>query len=64
MKIDFKQETESGPVSFTGELTIDEVTFLVEYAITDLVKKGLIPLSVSKDPDSIAKYAQGSTELQ
>ena len=60
MRVSFEQETDSGPVSFKGELTVDEVTFLVEYALTDLVKKGLVPLSVSRDPDSVSKYIAGS----
>ena len=63
MKIDFSQEVDGGPVSFNGELNPDEVTFLVEYALTDLIKKGLVPLSVSRDPDSVAKYVKGSEEI-
>ena len=64
MKIDFKQDTDSGPVSFTGDLSIDEVTFLCEYALTDLIKKGLVPIAVSRDPDSVVKYMSTPTEIQ
>ena len=64
MRIEFNQDTDSGPVSFKGELSIDEVTFLVEYALTDLVKKGLVPVSVTKDPNQIIKYGQGSEITQ
>ena len=64
MKIDFSQEVDSGPVTFKGDLSVDEVTFLCEYALTDLIKKGLVPLAVNRDPDSTAKYVQGSLDLQ
>lgn len=64
MKVDFSQETESGPVSFKGELNEDEVSFLIQYAVLDLVKKGLMPMAVSKDPDSVANHIQGSLEIQ
>lgn len=62
MRVDFSQETESGPVHFSGKLSKDEVTFLCEYALTDLIKKGLVPIAVNRDPDSIVKYMPGSKE--
>ena len=64
MKVDFQQETESGPIEFKGELSQDEVMFLIEYALVDLIKKGLVPVAVSRDPDSVASHIKGSLELQ
>jgi hypothetical protein len=64
MRIDFTQETDGGPVTFTGDMSPDEVTFLCEYALTDLIKKGLVPVSVTRDPDQVVKHAQGSLDLQ
>jgi hypothetical protein len=48
MKVKFEQVTEDGPVTFAGEITPEEVSFLVEYALVDLVRKGLIPDTVKE----------------
>jgi len=64
MEVNFKQETESGPIEFRGTLSDVEVEFLIEYAIVDLTRKGLMPVSVNKDRDSVSKYVKGSPELQ
>ena len=64
MEVNFKQETESGPIEFRGTLSDVEVDFLIEYAIIDLTRKGLMPVSVNKDRDSVSKYVKGSPELQ
>lgn len=60
MRVDFTHETASGPAHFIGDLSEDEVSFLLEYAITDLVRRGVMPFSVSKDPDSIANHITGT----
>jgi len=64
MEVNFKQDTASGPIEFRGSLTDIEVEFLVEYAITDLVSKGLMPISVNKDASVISKYISGSPNVQ
>ena len=64
MKVDFSHETESGPVTFIGNLNEDEVNFLIEYAITDLVRKGVLPFAVNRDPDSASKFMRGSEITQ
>ncbi len=64
MRVDFSQETSSGPVKFTGNLTEDEVMFFVEYAIIDLVKRGFMPMSITRDPDQTANHPFVSMEKQ
>lgn len=47
MIIDFKEQTEQGVVEFTGELTNEEVSFLLRYALLSLLSKGMLPPSLS-----------------
>ena len=64
MRVNFSQKTDSGPVTFDGEFNTEEVGFLVEYAVTDLAKKGLVPISVSKEASEISKFAPGTQTEQ
>jgi hypothetical protein len=39
-------ETPEGSVEFEGEFSPEEVSFLMEFALTALVRQGLLPLVV------------------
>lgn len=59
MKLKFEAETEDGPVAFQGSLDREEVEFLLQYALIDLIRKGVIPMS----EDKRSRLAPG-TEVQ
>lgn len=51
MKIKSIVENEGGVFEFQAELTEQQHAFLIEYAIRDLVRKGLVPF-VSADNEA------------
>ncbi len=62
MKVTTIIEQEDGNYVFTAELSKDQHSFLLEYAIKDLMVKGLLPFAMA-DGESISKVAPGSTEI-
>lgn len=55
-------ETEAGMVEFTAELSPVQHAFLLEYAVRDLVKKGLIPFINIENEKELAKVAPNPNE--
>ena len=55
MKITAVVEKEGGVYQFTAELTEIQHQFLIEYAIRDLVNKGLVPFKVDEDGEGIVE---------
>lgn len=51
MKITAVVEKEGGLFQFTADLTAQQHQFLIEYALRDLVTKGLVPFAVSVAED-------------
>lgn len=49
MQLDFEQETPEGFIKFTGNLTKDEVDFLLRFAILSLMARGTLPLAMAMD---------------
>jgi hypothetical protein len=45
MKIDFDAETADGIISFHGDLTKEEVDFLLRFALLSMMARGIIPLN-------------------
>lgn len=37
-----------GTVTFSGEFSDEEIDFLIEYALTELLEKGIIPIDAAK----------------
>lgn len=54
MKVKTVVENESGIFEFQAELTPQQHAFLLEYAIRDLIRKGLLPfLNIDEDKDLV-----------
>lgn len=43
MLIDFEEQTETGEVKFFGELSKEEVDYLLRYALLSLLQRGMLP---------------------
>jgi hypothetical protein len=54
--IDFEETTPRGVVKFNGELTPEEVSFLLRYALLTLLSRGMLPNAV------IATYPESNGE--
>jgi hypothetical protein len=61
MKVKTVIEKEDGIYEFTAELQPDQHAFLIEYAVKDLMLRGLLPFTTAS-PDNIATVAPGSTD--
>ncbi len=55
VKITAIVEREGGVYQFTAELTATQHQFLIEYAIRDLVNKGLMPFTVDEDGNGVVE---------
>jgi hypothetical protein len=55
MKVKSIVESPEGNFEFSAELSPQQHAFLIEYAIRDLVRKGLIPFISSEDEHQIAQ---------
>lgn len=55
MKIKSIVESPEGNYEFSAELTPQQHSFLIEYAVRDLVRKGLIPFISAEDEADLAK---------
>jgi hypothetical protein len=55
MKIKSIVESPDGNFEFSADLTPPQHAFLIEYAIRDLVRKGLIPFISAEDEHDLAK---------
>ena len=64
MKVNFSQLTPSGPVKFTGDLTDDEVMWLVEYAVLDLIRRGVVNFPIRQEPIESTTLIPGSPTCQ
>lgn len=53
MKFSFREPTEAGVVAFDGELSNQDLNYLLQYAIMDLIHKGALVnhLKVIEVPD-------------
>lgn len=51
MKVKTIVENNDGTFEFSAELTSQQHAFLLEYAIRDLVRKGLIPFLSTEETD-------------
>lgn len=53
MKFSFREPTDDGVVVFDGELNAQDVNYLLQYAIMDLIQKGALidKLQVIEVPD-------------
>jgi len=53
MKFSFREPTDEGVVVFDGELNAQDVNYLLQYAIMDLIQKGALinKLKVIEVPD-------------
>ena len=55
MKVVAVVEREGGVYQFTAELTATQHQFLIEYAIRDLVNKGLMPFTVNDEGEGVVE---------
>lgn len=55
MKVKTIVENAEGTFEFSAELTPPQHAFLIEYAIRDLVRKGLVPFISADNEDDLAK---------
>ena len=53
-------EREGGVYQFTAELTASQHQFLIEYAIRDLVNKGLMPFTVNDEGEGVVEVGPES----
>ena len=58
MQVSQTIELPDGNVKFEGEFSAEEVGFLIEYALRDLIIQGLIPL----DSDKQSNFHPGNGE--
>ena len=49
MNINFDAETEQGNITFKGELTKEEVDFLLRFAILSLMARGTLPIKITDE---------------
>ena len=49
MQINFDAETEGGTITFKGELTKEEVDFLLRFAILSLMARGTLPIQITDE---------------
>ena len=63
MKIEFKQQVDAGPISFSGEFTTQEIEYLCEFAVVELFRRGLIPAKITHFND-LSKFINGPTTEQ
>lgn len=53
MEIEFDAETPAGQITFKGQLTKDEVDFLLRFAILSLMARGTLPIVIeASDPNA------------
>lgn len=62
MKVKTVVETDEGAYEFQAQLSQQQHAFLIEYAIRDLIRKGLLPFLNIEDQDELAKIAPNPTE--
>lgn len=55
MKIKSIVESPDGNFEFSAELTAQQHAFLIEYAVRDLIRKGLIPFISAEDEHELAR---------
>lgn len=56
-------ETSEGTVEFKGEFSQEEVSFLIEYSLNQLLQKKLIPFVV-KEPEAASQVGPGTDQVQ
>lgn len=61
MKIDKAINTPEGTVQFQGELTADEVNFMVDWFLNTMLAHGALPFA-SVMQDNAHKFVIGNTE--
>lgn len=65
MKISKSVETEDGTIQFAGELSPDEVEFIIGIGLNYLVKTGAIPFKVTSSGSSqLASFIEGNDTPQ
>lgn len=64
MKIKTLIETPDGNYEFTAELSQMQHQFLIEYAVRDLMMKGLLPFSTLEEQSDLAKIAPNTSETE
>jgi hypothetical protein len=57
MQVNKVIETPQGAVEFAGEFSPEEVAFLLEFALSNLVMRGLLPLKVVNKEDMCSVQA-------
>jgi hypothetical protein len=62
VKIKTVIESDEGAYEFQAELTPQQHAFLLEYAIRDLIRKGLLPFLNVESEDDFAKIVPNPTE--
>ena len=48
MKLKFNATTDEGPVVFEGEMSPEEVSALLEFAVIELLRRGYMPIDMEK----------------
>lgn len=64
MKVKTIVEHQDGTFEFSAELTPEQHSFLLEYAIRDLVRKGLIPFVSAESESELAHVIPLSDSMQ
>ena len=64
MKIKTVIEMPDGNYEFTANLTADQHSFLLEYAIRDMMLKGLIPFASVGEDNDIGKYVSNLPNME
>lgn len=62
MKVKTVVENDQGVFEFQAELSAQQHAFLIEYAIRDLVRKGLLPFVTAESDKDLVNIIPESTE--
>ena len=64
MKIKTIVENETGSFEIAADLTPEQHTFLLEFAVNELFRRGLMPFITANNESDLAKVAPTSETLQ